>query len=54
MNTIRELREARGESRQHLAAAIGGIPEEVTAWEMGKAEKIGEPVIVLGSVARFL
>jgi transcriptional regulator with XRE-family HTH domain len=38
MKTIRELREARGESRQQLAAALGVIPEEVAAWEMGKAE----------------
>jgi transcriptional regulator with XRE-family HTH domain len=36
--TIRELREERGQSRQQLAAAIGVIPEDVAAWEMGKAE----------------
>jgi transcriptional regulator with XRE-family HTH domain len=36
--TIRELREARGESRADLAAAIGVTLDEVTDWEMGRAE----------------
>jgi transcriptional regulator with XRE-family HTH domain len=36
--TIQELREARGESRADLAAAIGVTLDEVTAWELGQAE----------------
>ena len=36
--TIQELREARGESRAHLAAAIGVTLDELTDWEMGRAE----------------
>jgi transcriptional regulator with XRE-family HTH domain len=36
--TIQELRDARGESRPDLAAAIGVTLDEVTAWEMGRAE----------------
>jgi transcriptional regulator with XRE-family HTH domain len=36
--TIQELREARGESRADLAAAIGVTLDEVTDWEMGRAE----------------
>ena len=36
--TIRDLREARGESRATLAAALGVTSEEVVEWEMGKAE----------------
>ena len=36
--TIRDLREARGESRSDLAAAIGVTLNEVTAWEMDKTE----------------
>jgi ribosome-binding protein aMBF1 (putative translation factor) len=36
--TIQELREARGESRADLAAAIGVTVGDVTAWEMGTAE----------------
>jgi transcriptional regulator with XRE-family HTH domain len=36
--TIQELREARGESRADLAAAIGVTLDEVTDWEMGRAD----------------
>jgi transcriptional regulator with XRE-family HTH domain len=36
--TIQELREGRGESRSDLAAAIGVTLDEVTDWEMGRAE----------------
>jgi transcriptional regulator with XRE-family HTH domain len=36
--TIQELREAHGESRADLAAALGVALDEVTDWEMGKAE----------------
>ena len=36
--TIRDLREARGESRATLAAALGVTLAEVVEWEMGKAE----------------
>ena len=36
--TIQELREARGESRADLAAAIGVPLDEVTDWEMGRAD----------------
>ena len=36
--TIRELRESRGESRATLAAALGVTSEEVVEWEMGKTE----------------
>ncbi len=35
--TIQELREARGESRADLAAALGVTLDEVSDWEMGKA-----------------
>jgi transcriptional regulator with XRE-family HTH domain len=38
MRTIRELREARGESQMQLAAATGVTSKEVVDWEMGKAE----------------
>jgi transcriptional regulator with XRE-family HTH domain len=36
--TIRELREARGESQMQLAAAIGVTSKEVADWEAGTAE----------------
>ena len=36
--TIQELREERGESRSDLATAIGATLNEVTEWEMGRAE----------------
>ena len=36
--TIQELREARGESRADLAAALGVTLDEVTDWELGRAE----------------
>jgi transcriptional regulator with XRE-family HTH domain len=36
--TIQELREARGQSRADLAAAIGVTLDEVTDWEMGRAK----------------
>jgi transcriptional regulator with XRE-family HTH domain len=36
--TIQELREARGESRADLATAIGVTLDEVSDWEMGRAE----------------
>jgi transcriptional regulator with XRE-family HTH domain len=36
--TIQELREARGESRSELAAAIGVTLDELTEWELGRAE----------------
>jgi transcriptional regulator with XRE-family HTH domain len=36
--TIQELREAQGESRANLAAAIGVTLDEVTDWETGRAE----------------
>jgi transcriptional regulator with XRE-family HTH domain len=36
--TIQELREARGESRATLAAAIGVTLDEVTDWETGRTE----------------
>jgi len=36
--TIQELREERGESRADLAAALGVTLDEVTEWELGKAE----------------
>ena len=36
--TIQELREERGESRSDLATAIGATLNEVTAWEIGRAE----------------
>ena len=36
--TIQELHEARGESRADLAAALGVTLDEVTEWELGKAE----------------
>ncbi len=38
MKTVRELREARGESRSDLAAAVGVTLSELTDWEMGTAE----------------
>jgi len=38
MKTIRELREARGESQAQLAQAIGVTLSVVAEWEMGKAE----------------
>ena len=36
--TIQELREERGESRADLPAALGVTLDEVTEWELGKAE----------------
>ena len=36
--TIRDLREARGESQMQLAAAIGVTSKEITDWETGTAE----------------
>jgi transcriptional regulator with XRE-family HTH domain len=38
MKTIRELREARGESQMQLAAAVGVTLHEVTDWETGRTE----------------
>ena len=38
MKTIRELREARGESQMQLAAAMGVTLHEVTDWEAGRTE----------------
>src|SRR5687767_9569098 len=38
MNTIRELREERGESQMQLAAAIGVTLDKVVDWERGTAE----------------
>ena len=38
MKTIRDRREARGESQMQLAAAIGVTSKEVTDWETGIAE----------------
>ena len=38
MKTIRDLREARGESQMQLAAAIGVTTKEVTDWETGTPE----------------
>jgi transcriptional regulator with XRE-family HTH domain len=38
MKTIRELREARGESRSDLAAAVGVTLSELTEWELGRAQ----------------
>ena len=35
---IQELREERGESRSDLASAVGVTLNEVTDWEMGRAE----------------
>jgi transcriptional regulator with XRE-family HTH domain len=37
MKTIRDLREAQGESQMQLAAAIGVTSKEIVDWEMGKA-----------------
>ena len=37
-HTIQELREERGESRSDLASAVGVMLNEVTDWEMGRAE----------------
>jgi transcriptional regulator with XRE-family HTH domain len=45
--TIQELREARGESRADLAAAIGVTLDEVTDWEMGRAEPGLTRVLIL-------
>ena len=36
--TIQELREARGESRSELAAAVGVTLSELTDWELGRAQ----------------
>ena len=36
--TIQELRDERGESRSDLASAVGVTFNEVTDWEMGRAE----------------
>jgi ribosome-binding protein aMBF1 (putative translation factor) len=36
--TIQELREDRGESRADLAATLGVTLDEVTAWELGRAQ----------------
>jgi transcriptional regulator with XRE-family HTH domain len=38
MSSIQQLREARGESRQELADAVGVTLDEVSAWETGEAE----------------
>ena len=38
MKTIRELREARRESRSDLAAAVGVTLSELTEWELGRAQ----------------
>jgi transcriptional regulator with XRE-family HTH domain len=38
MKTIRERREARGESQMQLAAALGVTLHEVTDWESGTHE----------------
>jgi len=38
MKTIRELREASGESQMQLADALGVTSKEVTDWETGTAE----------------
>jgi transcriptional regulator with XRE-family HTH domain len=37
-HTIQELREARGESRADLAAAVDVTLSELTDWEMGRAQ----------------
>ncbi len=36
--TTQELREARGESRNDLAEALGATLDEVTEWELGRAQ----------------
>ena len=36
--TIQELREERGESRSELAAAVGVTLNELTEWELGRAQ----------------
>ena len=36
--TIQQLRENRGESHSDLAKAVGVTLQQVTNWEMGKAE----------------
>jgi transcriptional regulator with XRE-family HTH domain len=36
--TIQQLREARGESREQLAKALGVMPKDVANWELGKTE----------------
>ena len=36
--TIQALREERGESRAQLAKVLGVMPNDVAAWEMGRAE----------------
>ena len=36
--TIRELREAHGESRSELARALGVTSKDIVDWETGKAE----------------
>jgi transcriptional regulator with XRE-family HTH domain len=36
--TIQELREARGESRSDLADALGVTLDELTEWELGRAQ----------------
>ena len=36
--TIQELREARGESRADLADTLGVTLDEVTEWELGRAQ----------------
>ena len=36
--TIRDLREARGESQMQLAAAMGATLHKVTDWETGRTE----------------
>jgi transcriptional regulator with XRE-family HTH domain len=47
MRTIRELREAQGESQMQLAAATGVTSKEVVDREMGKAEPTIERLRVL-------
>ena len=36
--SIQQLREERGESRAQLAQALGVMPDDVAAWETGRAE----------------
>ena len=38
IRTIQELREERGESRTDLAAVLGVTLDEVTEWELGRAQ----------------
>ena len=45
--TIQELRKERGESRAELAAALGVTLQQVSEWEMGKAEPTSSRLRVL-------